>query len=231
MQNVNRARHWAACIALTALVALPAHAELVTNGGFEVDGLPDGGGMLRLQTIPTGWNNVSTNQNVDLIGDGYFGGTASEGTKFLDLIGNSTGSFPSGVRQSLFLQGGVTYRLSFDYNGGAPLDVVDPLLQWALGSLDSGSINVGSLNVFAGNGRPVTAWSSFTRDITAAASGDYWLSFSTPYGNSGGPYLDNVSLTALPPGPVVDEPAALALVIGALGLLAITRRRSIRPAA
>jgi hypothetical protein len=216
----------AACTGLVLLAALSARAELVTNGSFEADALSPSnlGGSLGLQTIPMGWSALRGGQNVDLIGNGYFGGSASHGTVFLDLIGNGTGSLPSGVRQAVNLLSGVSYRLSFDYNGGAPLTVVDSLLQWALGDLDHGSIDVDALNVFSGNRRPVTPWGHFSRDIAVATGGSYWLSFSTPYGDSGGPYLDNVSLIALTPTQQVDEPGALSLAAGALVLLGAARR-------
>lgn len=213
-----------ACVCLVLFAAASARAELVINGSFEADALTSGGGTLKLQTIPTGWSSLRDDQNVDLIGTGYFGGSASHGSVFLDLIGNIAGSFPSGVRQQVSLQAGVGYRLSFDYNGGAPLTVVDPLLQWALGDLDGGSINVGAMNVFAGNGRPVTGWGHFTHDFAVVSDGSYWLSFSTPYGDSGGPYLDNVSLIARAPVLQVDEPGVLPLAAAALLLLSAVRR-------
>lgn len=210
-----------------ALASGAATASLVVNGGFEADALTQGGGLLLLQTAPTGWVSLGGAQNVDLIGSGYFGGSASEGSVFLDLIGNSTGTFPSGVRQSISLSGGTTYRLSFDYNGGAPLTVVDPTLDWSLGSLAGGGINVGALNVFAGSGRTVTPWQTLVSDIDVVSDGSYWLQFSTAAGNSGGPYIDNVRLdrlTVIPPG-TVDAPATLALVGLGMAGLAATRRR------
>lgn len=129
------------------------------------------------------------------------------------------------VQQIVGLQAEHTYRLSFSYNGGAPTSVTDPLLEWALGNLDGGAINVGALNVFSGNGRAVTDWVRFTQDIEVSTSSNEWLRFSTPYGDSGGPYLDNVSFVSLGSPVPVPEPSALSLSIGALVLLGATTRR------
>ena len=162
----------------------------VLFGTTESGGSSGGGTVFQLNTDGTGYTVLKN----------FAGGTASDGCQFVDLIGGGVGTFPSGLSQTMLLQGGMTYRLSFDYNGGRYTDgspTSGAVLDFSLGSLVSGSINVDALNAFAANG-PVTPWQSISSVFTVATTDNYALTFQTMGGAFGAPYIDNVRLTAVP---------------------------------
>lgn len=212
----------AVVLLLAATLAGPARANLLQNGGFEADSFSG-----QYQTgIPTGWQSLGNGSTVDILVGGYGGGMAAEGSRYVDLIGGGIGSFPSGLRQTVHLLAGQTYRLSFDYNGGRYTDgsaTVGAVLEYSLGALLAGSVNVDGLNNFP-DYYPVTSpWQHFAADVQATSSGDYELRFQTPSGAWGSPYVDNVVLEGNP----VGEPGQLALLFGGLALLARRRRRAV----
>lgn len=195
--------------ASVALGAIPARGDLIVNGSFETPTAPVG---VYSTQIPDGWSSLGNGSIVDIISSGYAGAIASEGSQFVDLIGRDAGTFPSGLAQTVTLQAGLIYALSFDYNGsryndGSPTS--GAVLEYFLGSFVSGSINVDDLNVFADNG-PVTPWRTSVQTFTVATTGSYALTFRTPAGAFASPMLDNVRLTAVP------EPSSL--ISAALGL-------------
>ena len=61
-----------------------------------------------------------------------------------------------------------------------------------------------ALNIFADNG-PVTPWQTISASFNVSTPSDYVLTFHTPSGAFGGPYLDNVRLDAA----AVPEPSSL----------------------
>jgi hypothetical protein len=199
-----------------AATSLNAQSNLILNGSFEAQSVPTSPGYITASVAF--WSPV--NGGSDLITSGYVGGSASDGVNFVDIIGNPglvgyTGPYPTGISQSVLLDAGVTYLLKFDYNGDAANSPRS--LAYSLGSLLSGSVDVGSLNAFSGLGT-VTPWETLSAYITPTSSGSYTLAFTTDQGAYGSPYLDNVSLTAVP------EPTTLALV-GLGGLAMLLRRK------
>lgn len=199
-----------------AIAAAPAAAQnLVVNGSFE----SPGSGQTQIVTVPDGWTLMDTANGVDIIGAGLGGSVAADGLQFLDLIGGGAGAFPSGVYQDLMLTAGTPYRLAFAYNGarydnGSPTS--GAVLHASLGSLWQGSYGVDALNAFPSNG-PATPWQTVSETITAPSTGVYRLSFRTDSGAWGSPYVDAVSVTAVP------EPGTWAMALA--GMLAILVRR------
>ncbi len=220
----HKARRMFLLTGLLFAAAVPptAHANLIQNGSFE---LPDRD-TTQVRVTPTGWQLLGNGNAVDIIHAGYYGAFASDGVQFVDLIGG--GVFPSGLKQSVDLLAGVTYHLMFDYNGATYLDgshTVDRMLEYALGSLVSGSINVDDLNAFAWNNHPTTPWQTKSVIFTAPSSGTYELVFSTPDGSHGSPYVDNVRLEEVARVPEPFATTLLGLGIAGLGLRGFSGRR------
>ncbi len=211
-----------AVLFVTALLAGPARANLLQNGSFEADAFAG----LYLTGIPTGWQPLGNGSTVDILISGYGGGMAAEGSRYVDLIGGGIGNFPSGLRQTVHLLAGESYRLSFDYNGGRYTDgspTVGAVLEYSLGALLVGSVNVDGLNNFF-DYYPVTSpWGHFAVDVQATSSGDYELRFQTQSGAWGSPFLDNVVLEGNP----VAEPGSFLLALAGLTLLARRFRRAV----
>lgn len=109
-----------AMIIVTALcVPTVSHANLLTNGSFEVGpAIPGGSSFLTLSggsTAITGWS--VTGSTIDYVGPGW---DVSDGVRMIDLDGAfSTG----GIEQTITTIPGETYVVSFDLSGnpgGAP---------------------------------------------------------------------------------------------------------------
>ena len=93
-------------LALIAAAALPAQALTVFSDDFET-------GVKGGNVTPTGW--MVSDGSVDVVYPGWFGGLCLSGGRCVDLDG-STGN--AGVlSQSLNLNAGWTYTLSFDIAG------------------------------------------------------------------------------------------------------------------
>jgi hypothetical protein len=190
-------------------------ANLVTNGSFEAQVVPDD--FYLEATTPTGWLSYGV-QAPDILTVGYSGGTAADGVDYVDLIGGGVGVLPAGIRQDLLLTAGVTYAVSFAYNG----DFNSPRsLNYSLGSLLSGSIDVSGLNNFSALNPNTTVWQLFTTEVTPVVTGTYSLEFYTTSGSFGSPYVDNVAVEAV----TVPETSALAALLGAAGTVVLLRRR------
>jgi hypothetical protein len=190
--------------------------NLVINGSFEAQSVSLPPGFI-VQNV-SGWTPVGGGS--DVLVTGYSGGMASHGVNFVDILGNSGspgGPFPTGISQNIVLTAGVSYELRFEYNG----DNNSPRsLEYAFGTLASGSFDVSMMNIFSDFGM-VTPWATFSTIVTPVMSDNYLLSFTTSGGQFGSPYLDNVSVTAVP------EPSVLALAAAGLGLW-LARRQSFK---
>jgi hypothetical protein len=204
-------------IALPLLLGMPLAAafgqNLVANGSFEAQSVSLPPGFI-VQNV-TGWTPVGG--GADVLVTGYSGGMASHGVNFVDILGNSGspgGPFPTGISQNIALTAGVSYELRFDYNG----DNNSPRsLDYAFGTLESGSLDVSMMNAFTAFGE-VTPWGIFSTIVTPVISGSYLLSFTTSSGQFCSPYVDNVSVTAVP------EPSVLTLAAAGLGLCLMRRQ-------
>jgi hypothetical protein len=189
-------------------------ANLVTNGSFEAQVVPDN--FYLEATTPTGWRSYGA-QAPDILTVGYSGGTAADGVNYMDLIGGGVGVLPAGIRQDLTLTAGITYAVSFAYNG----DFNSPrFLNYSLGSLLAGSIDVSALNNFSALNPNTTVWQLFSAEVTPVVSGTYSLAFYTASGVFGSPYVDNVSVEAV----TVPETSALMALLGAAGTVVLLRR-------
>ena len=190
-------------------------ANLVTNGSFEAQVVPDN--FYLEATTPTGWLSFGA-QAPDILTVGYSGGTAADGVDYVDLIGGGVGVLPAGIRQDLLLTAGITYAVSFAYNG----DFNSPrFLNYSLGSLLAGSLDVSALNNFSALNPNTTVWQLFSAEVTPVVSGTYSLAFYTASGAFGSPYVDNVSVEAV----TVPETSALVALLGAAGTVVLLRRR------
>lgn len=192
--------------------------NLLVNGSFEAESVP--ANWFLAGTTPAGWLSYGS-QAPDILTVGYSGGTAAEGVNFLDLIGGGAGSIPAGISQAVTLTAGMTYSVSFHYNG----DHNSPrALKYSLGSLLSGTLVVSGLNNFAQLNPVTTAWSLFSALVSPGTTGTYVLSLytDTPTASFGSPYVDNVSVEAME----VPESSGLAMLLDAGGtVLALNRRR------
>lgn len=188
-------------------------ANLVTNGSFEAQVVPDE--FYLEATTPTGWLSYGA-QAPDILTVGYSGGTAADGVNYMDLIGGGEGVLPAGIRQDLSLTAGITYAVSFAYNG----DFNSPrFLNYSLGSLLADSIDVSALNNFSALNPNTTVWQLFSAEVTPVVSGTYSLAFYTESGAFGSPYVDNVSVEAV----TVPETSALLALLGAAGTVVLLR--------
>ncbi len=189
---------------------LPALAvNLVSGGSFESPVAPNDS---YLTATPTGWTPVGS--GVDIIRQGYSGAVPDDAEQFIDLIGGEPGwTFPSGVEQTVALDAGVTYTLSFAY--ASDTVSVSPL-EASLGSLWSDSLPTTGFNAFTDFG--AVTWGHYSTTVTPATSGFYALRFVTTGGSFGGPYLDSVSLEAQSGEvPEAETWIAGALLVGVAG--------------
>lgn len=192
-------------------------ANLLVNGSFEAESVP--ANFYLAGTTPSGWLSYG-DQAPDILTVGYSGGTAAAGVNYVDLIGGGAGSIPAGIRQDVSLSAGVTYAVSFAYNGdfNSPRD-----LKYSLGSLLSGTLDVSGLNNFAQLNPTTTVWQVFSALVTPSTSGTYTLSLytETPGAAFGSPYVDNVSVEPV----AVPEASALATLLAAGGTALVLHRR------
>lgn len=192
---------------LTALVAGPSFANIVSNGSFEqgvfapvsleTESLIPGG------TAVSGWEVI--NGAVAWIGAGNpWLVTAQDGDRFLDLTDFDVGPL-GGVRQTLITTPGRTYKVDF-YLGGSGYYGNSALTVSAAGK-----------SVTFGAAAPYNNWQAFSFNFVAA-NPTTELSF---IGALGPHYigLDNVSVEAVP------EPGTLALCLTAGGFLGLGRLR------
>jgi len=186
-------------IALLAVAPFAAHANLITNGGFEAGAL---GNYAVGSTLLPGWTVVGTpGQNVTLQGNGYLG----QSTRQLDLSGTSD-SRGGGIEQTIATLAGRTYNVSFDvytgglrYNGGVDFRINGALYGLNLKGDEPGNTTKTYAFSFVATSTTTVRFQDVTNGLVS--------------------HLDNVSVTAAP----VPEPATMAIL--GMGALALIRRR------
>lgn len=197
----------AAALLLAMGAAQAAPTQLVVNGGFESTSLANGS-----------WGNFGSVNGWQVVGGPGTGievrrnnaGTAHSGNNFVELDTNGNTTI-----EQLFngLIAGSTYDLSFWYSPriGQSASTNGLRAYWngeALGG------------VITRNGGSVNEWLQYQFDVTAVAGVNSLRFASVGTSDSLGGNLDDVSLTAKLP-----EPSTGALLAGALGALAWSRRR------
>lgn len=186
-------------VGLLVLAPFAAHANLITNGGFESGAL---GNYSVGSTLLPGWTVIGTEgQNVTLQGNGYLG----QSTNQLDLSGTSD-SMGGGVAQTIATVAGQTYNVSFDvytggltYNGGVDFKINGSLFGANLKGDEAGNTTKNYSFSFTATSTTTVSFQDVTNGLVS--------------------HLDNVSVTAAP----VPEPASMAIL--GMGALALIRRR------
>jgi choice-of-anchor C domain-containing protein len=207
-----------------------AHANLVTNGGFE-DGSPQPaiGGFTTLNAgsgALSGW--TIDGGSIDWI-NGYW--QAAAGTHSIDLDGLARGAVSQVINTTI----GATYKLSFSYAGNPDHGgYVHDMLVDIRGDGDASGIYSSSFN-FDTTGRTHIdmGWTASGDVIFVADSTTTRLSFESLSTNAccWGVALDDIVVEQVGgPGGAenapVSAPAGLPLLIGAIGGLAYLRRRT-----
>ena len=204
-----------------------AHANLITNGGFELPVVPVGSFISvpvgDSTTIP-GWTVVGAAGFVSPISGAYTNSgisfPAQEGAQWLDMTGNVSNQ-ATGVEQLVTTEAGVSYDLSF---------WIGNVVGGAFGTTSSVELFIDdvSFGIFTNSaGGATQAWEEFDLILTASdtSTAIRFINRDATNDNSNG--LDNVSVVVSgTPPPPVPEPASLGLL--ALGLAAFgcaTRQR------
>ena len=197
----------AALLAAAVAVAAPAGAASIVNGSFE-DGI-DPGSFTTVNAVDsmsiTGW--TVGDGSIDYIGSYW---TAQDGSRSIDLSGNSIGTISQEFATFAGQSYAITYWVSKNPDGGD--------------ALRTGTISVGgSTGGFAYSGvndRTNMNWAQETFRFTATGASTT-LSFMSDAsgGCCFGPALDNVSIAGVP------EPSAWALMILGFGLVGGALRR------
>ena len=214
---------------LLCLVAVPAHANLLTNGSFETPivsvggftNFPVGSGAL------TGWTVFGPAGQAVSIVSGSFSQNgvsfpAQDGAQWVDLTGFNNNS-TEGVSQSVATTVGHQYQLSYfigNTTGGGifgSTSTVDVLLNGAVAFTDTNSTSSPSTQ----------NWGQFSHTFTASGAATIIGLRNADPGSDNDNGLDNVVLLDLGvPGTSVPEPGTLALFgLGLAGLGGITLRR------
>lgn len=187
----------------------------IVNGSFEEGtAIPDGSFV----TIGAGGSGITGwtvgGGGVDYIGTYW---QAADGTRSVDLSGNSNGSISQALETIIGQQYAVTFSLAGNPDAGAGLKVAVTSIGGSLPQIDF-------FNVGPSNTRDDMGWQTFTYKFTAFDTTSVLTFASGNNPNSAyGPAIDNVSITAVP------EPATWGLMLVGFGLTgAAIRRRNIR---
>lgn len=213
-------------VVIISFLALPARANLITNGSFETPTVPAGGftNFNSGSTGITGW--TVTGPQVSIVSGSYtsFGLSfpAEDGTQWLDLTGDNANAV-EGVEQTIATSSGVTYDLSYfvgnQVDPGGPYGTTS-----TVDVLVNGSVIQKSTNSM-GAGETTQVWQQFMTSFVATSSSTTieFLNGDPPNDNTNG--LDNVVVV---PGPILTatpEPSTFTLFAIALcGFLGLRKR-------
>ena len=202
---------------LSALLAGPAVAlatpSLLTNGSFENGPVLGLGSWGNYASLP-GWQGAP-NSGIELRRNAV--GAAQDGTYFVEL--DTTAN--SWMTQTVDTDPGMLYTLSWYYSPrigvAAASNPIEVYWNNVLVATSGGS----------GSGQNAHQWQPFSVGVAGTGGFDTLKFVATGTSDSFGGSLDNIALVqAVPASPTqaVPEPATLALVLGAVGLLAGRRR-------
>lgn len=201
---------------------VPAQANLLTNGSFELGTfVDDGNGTDSFSAGPTtitGWAAVG-NQVSWIRSPNPWVLSAEDGTHFLDLTGYHTGVPFGGVTQMIATNVGEQYSLSFflgSYTqrwGGPPVSIL------ASAGSASQTFTVSTTST-------ASTWTPFSMTFSATSA----TTTITLTGAAGAEYigLDNVSVDAASAVPEPESGAMIALGLGLIGAITLRRRLTSR---
>jgi len=211
-------------LAVAALMASSAHANLIANGSLESGAFVNQGSdtmsLLAGSTVITGWT-VVTDTTAWIGATNPFGLSASDGSFFLDLTNYQPGAPFAGMSQTIATTVGATYSLSFDLGSSTFWGRPDSITASAASTSQTFTAPLtGGNNDWQSVSMLFLATSASTTVLLQGASGINYIG------------LDNVDVEFVSgpgpgPGPGrVPEPTTLALLgLGLAGLGASRRRR------
>jgi hypothetical protein len=204
-----------AVVTSTLLVATPASASDLANGGFES---PSIGGLsyLNFSTAPAGFGWTVASGEVDI-----FGGPSwqpATGAQGLDL----NGWIPGAIYQDVTFSMAGTCTVSFDMSANPGLGQAIKTLRVSLNPVGTPMHSLGEYSLStAGRTETDLQWVAITTPgVAVDTTQTYRLQFTSLSldGGSAGPLLDTVSLVVIP------EPSGASLLIGGIALLFGLRR-------
>lgn len=181
-----------------------ANANLVQNGSFEAD-IQANGTWGVYGSLAGGWTSVS-GAGIELRNNVF--GTASNGVNFVELDSHNN----SAMQQIITTSVGSFYNLAFDYSPrvNQPASTNGISVFW-------NDVLLGDFTAIGGN---ANLWT--VKQFLVKGTGSDILKFAaTGTSNSLGGNIDNVSLTPS----AVPLPAALPLMLSAMGVLGFASRR------
>lgn len=194
-------------------VAVPAPAQLITNGDFELPGFTPSPDYYRYLHVNNGTQNFLTGWN--------FSGTVQYQASFLMRAGNGYEPYIGAGTYGVALEEGALMTTTFNATAGQ-------LYQFSILALGSSGLPANALEVTADGTfatiSPTATFLTYTFNFTAVTTGLATLQLEV---DATGPpslvaFIDNVSITAIP------EPSTYALGAGLISLLALGVRRRVR---
>jgi len=213
---------------LFMFAAVDAHANLLTNGSFEIPVVPAGGfaNFFTGSTAISGW--TVTGPSASIVSGTYSPGggftfPAEDPTpksQWLDLTGDVSNQF-EGVKQTVTTVPGTNYNLSFWVG-----NIFGPTVGW--GSTSTVEVRVNGIDVGHKTNSTVSStlsWEQFTIPFTATSASTTieFDNLDPTSDNSNG--LDNVDLEVAGTSPVPEPSSLLLLGSGLLSLAGFVRRR------
>ncbi len=190
-----------------------AHAQIVTNGGFED---PKVNNSCCITSPPTNIPGWTATPNVNVV-NGTFSSNppntnlAYEGTQYLDLVGEGgTGS----ISQNLTTVANQWYTLSFMYSHNLFAGLTSASADIFINNIFFGSVT------HTGGSNSDLAWTAFSGDFLATGTTTNLRFVNTAGSTNEGVFLDAINVAAVP------EPATWAMMLVGFGGMGLAMRRS-----